>query len=153
MPKKTSLGMGSEPTSASCVVRKTRSLGALACAMFHDMLCNMVFVNCIYNMVVDTQFHKFHGRPFARVIRAKRVSNCYIPNSKFVCSTNLGFSGGSNRYMIRGTYIPRERSTGATGRNSGSSTNPSLVLTPSTRARTPGGRQQTRRRGWRGTYT
>ena len=99
MPKKTSLGMGSEPTSASCVVRKTRSLGALACAMFHDMLCNMVFVNCIYNMVVDTQFHKFHGRPFARVIRAKRVSNCYIPNSKFVCSTNLGFSGGSNRYI------------------------------------------------------
>ena len=36
--------------------------------MFHDM-CNMVFVNCIYDMVVDTQFHKFHdGRPFARVL-------------------------------------------------------------------------------------
>ena len=22
----------------------------------------------IYNMVADTQFHKFHGRPFARVL-------------------------------------------------------------------------------------
>ena len=28
----------------------------------------MVFVNYIYDMVVDTQFHKFHGRPFARVL-------------------------------------------------------------------------------------
>ena len=36
--------------------------------MLHDMLCNMVFVNCIYDMVVDIQFHKFHGRPFARVL-------------------------------------------------------------------------------------
>ena len=28
----------------------------------------MGFVNYIvYNMVVDTQFHKFYGRPFARV--------------------------------------------------------------------------------------
>ena len=50
-------------------------------------------------------------------------------------------------------FSKRERSTGATGRNSGSSTNPSLVLAPSTRAPTPGGRQQTRRRGWRGTST
>ena len=36
--------------------------------MLHDMMCNMVFVNCIYDVVVDTQFHKFHGRPFARVL-------------------------------------------------------------------------------------
>ena len=30
----------------------------------------MMFVNYIYdcNMVADTQFHKFHGRPFARVL-------------------------------------------------------------------------------------
>ena len=34
--------------------------------MFHDMLCNMVFVNCVYDMVVDTQFQKFQGRPFGR---------------------------------------------------------------------------------------
>ena len=40
-----------------------------------------------------------------------------------------------------------------TVRNSGSSTTPSLVLAPSTRARTPGGRRQTWRRGWRGTST
>ena len=41
-----------------------------------------------------------------KFIRAKRVSNCYIPNSKFVSSTNPGFSGGSNRNMLPGTYIP-----------------------------------------------
>ena len=49
---------------ASCVIRQTRSLGVL-------VLCsnwNMVFVNYIYDMVVDTQFHKFYGRPFARVL-------------------------------------------------------------------------------------
>ena len=28
----------------------------------------MVFVNYIYDMVVDAQFHKFYGRPFARVL-------------------------------------------------------------------------------------
>ena len=49
---------------ASCVIRKTRSLGALVLCS----ICNMVFVNYIYNVVVDTQFHKFHGRPFARVL-------------------------------------------------------------------------------------
>ena len=36
--------------------------------MFHDILCNMVFANCIYDMVVDTQFHKFYDIPFARVL-------------------------------------------------------------------------------------
>ena len=50
---------------ASCVVRKTRSLGALVLCS----ICNMVFANYIYDdMVADTQFHKFHGRPFARVL-------------------------------------------------------------------------------------
>ena len=47
---------------ASWVIR--HSLGVL-------VLCpirNMVFVKYIYDMVVDTQFHKFHGRPFARVV-------------------------------------------------------------------------------------
>ena len=49
---------------ASCVIRQTRSLGAL-------VLCSigtMVFVNYINDMVVDIQFNKFHGRPFARVM-------------------------------------------------------------------------------------
>ena len=42
---------------ASCVVRKTRSVGALVLCS----ICNItVFVNYIYDMVVDTQFHKFH---------------------------------------------------------------------------------------------
>ena len=48
----------------SCVIRKTRSLGALVLCS----ICNMVFVNYIYDMVADTQFHKIHGRPFARVL-------------------------------------------------------------------------------------
>ena len=46
------------------LVRKTRLLGALVLCSN----CNDVFVNYIYDMVVDTQFHKFHGRPFARVL-------------------------------------------------------------------------------------
>ena len=49
---------------ASRVARKTSSLGALVLCF----ICNMVFVNYIYDMVVDTQFHKFQGRPFARVL-------------------------------------------------------------------------------------
>ena len=48
----------------NCVTRKTRSLGALVVCS----ICNMVVVNYIYDMVVDTQFHRFHGRPFARVL-------------------------------------------------------------------------------------
>ena len=28
----------------------------------------MVFVNYSYDTIADTQFHKFHGRPFARVL-------------------------------------------------------------------------------------
>ena len=35
---------------ASCVVRKTRSLGALVLCS----ICNVVFVNYIYDMVADT---------------------------------------------------------------------------------------------------
>ena len=31
-------------------------------------MCNMVFVNYVYDMVVDSQFHKFYGGPFARVL-------------------------------------------------------------------------------------
>ena len=48
---------------ASCVIRQTRSLDALVLCS----ICNMVFVNYIYDMVV-TRFHKFHGGPFARVL-------------------------------------------------------------------------------------
>ena len=50
---------------ASSVMRQTRSLGALVLCS----ICNtMVFVNYIHDMVVDTQFHKFYGMPFARVL-------------------------------------------------------------------------------------
>ena len=48
---------------ASCVIRQPRSLGALVLCS----ICNMVFVNYIYDVVVGTQFNKFHGKPFARV--------------------------------------------------------------------------------------
>ena len=48
----------------SGVIRQIRSLGALVLCS----ICNMVFVNCIYDMVVDTYFNKFHGRPFTRVL-------------------------------------------------------------------------------------
>ena len=49
---------------ASCVIRQTCALGALVLCP----ICNTVFVKYIYDMVVDTQFHKFYGRPFARVL-------------------------------------------------------------------------------------
>ena len=49
---------------ASCVTSQTRSWGALVLCS----ICNIVFVNYTYDMVVDTQFNKSHGRPFARVL-------------------------------------------------------------------------------------
>ena len=49
---------------ASCVIRKTRSLGTLVLCSIIDM----VLVNYIADVVANTQFHKFHGRPFARVL-------------------------------------------------------------------------------------
>ena len=45
-------------------MRQTRSLGPLVLYF----MCNMVFVNYVYDMVVDSQFHKFYGGPFARVL-------------------------------------------------------------------------------------
>ena len=45
----------------------------------------MVFVNYIYDMVIDTQFHKFHGRPFARVL----YQVC-IPHEIYRSVTHLG---------------------------------------------------------------
>ena len=50
---------------ASYVIRQTRSLGVLVLCS----ICNILpFVNYIYDMVAGTQFHKFYGRPFARVL-------------------------------------------------------------------------------------
>ena len=51
---------------ACCVIRQTRSLGVLVLCS----ICNMVLVKYIYDVVVDTQFHNFYGRPFARVLYA-----------------------------------------------------------------------------------
>ena len=45
------------------MIRQTRSLGPL---VLHS-ICKMIFfVYKIFDMVVDTQFQKFYGRPFAR---------------------------------------------------------------------------------------
>ena len=50
----------------SCVIHETRSLGAVVLYSVCSMVLN--FVNLIYDMVVDTQFHKFYVRSFARVL-------------------------------------------------------------------------------------
>ena len=58
---------------ASCVIRQTHSLIGRACAMFRLQYlykygaCELPGTS-INDMLVDTQFHKFHGRPFARVL-------------------------------------------------------------------------------------
>ena len=49
------------------LTRPAASMG-LPCLIYLSTSNIMVFVNYIYDMVVDTQFHKFYGRPFARVI-------------------------------------------------------------------------------------
>ena len=36
-------------------------------------ICDTVLVNYIYDTVVDTKFHKSHGRPVARVLYAMHV--------------------------------------------------------------------------------
>ena len=64
---------------ASCVIRQTRSVGALVLYS----ICNIVFVN-FSDMVVDSQFHKFYGRPFACSIRV------FIPRDRFRSVTPLG---------------------------------------------------------------
>ena len=48
----------------SCVIHQIRSLGALVVCP----ICIIVFVNYNDGMVVDTQFHKYYGGPFARVL-------------------------------------------------------------------------------------
>ena len=71
---------------ASCVVRKTRSLALVLCS-----ICNMVFVNYIYDMIVDTQFHKFHGRPLKieRTLKTTRSHSRTITNP-FSTANHLG---------------------------------------------------------------
>ena len=59
---------------ASCVIRQTRSLGVLVLCSNWDMV-----LNYIYDMVVDTQFHKFYGRPFARVLYLFLMKSRWLP--------------------------------------------------------------------------
>ena len=60
----------------------------------------MVFVNYIYDMVVDTQFHKFYGRPFARVIYL------FIPHERYRSVTPLGVTR-VNRTVLQGRCCPQ----------------------------------------------
>ena len=60
----------------------------------------MVFVNCNDDMVVDTQFHKFYGRPFARVIYL------FIPHERYRSVTPLGVTR-VNRTVLQGRCCPQ----------------------------------------------
>ena len=81
---------------ASCVVRKTRSLGALVLCS----ICNMVFVKYMYDMVVDTQFHKFHGRPFARVLYVFLIEDAFEKQfHRLLCSVVLHSYGTMTDYI------------------------------------------------------
>ena len=51
---------------ANCVIYIKHAHWARLC--YVPFVIYMVFANYIYDMVVDTQFHEFHGRPFARVL-------------------------------------------------------------------------------------
>ena len=52
-------------------IGQTHSLGALM--LFS--ICNTVFANYIYDMVVDTQLHEFYGRLFAPVLFLFRMKD------------------------------------------------------------------------------
>ena len=56
---------------ASCVIRQTRSVSALV-----PFVMYMVFVTWIYEIVVETQFHKLYGRPFAPRFYVDPFGNC-----------------------------------------------------------------------------
>ena len=60
----------------------------------------MVFVNYIYDMVVDAQFHKFYGRPFARVL-----PGIFIPHERDRSVTPLGVAR-VNRTILQGRCCP-----------------------------------------------
>ena len=47
-------------------------------ALVLDSIFSMMLVNQIYDVVVDTQFHKFDGRSFARVLHLFLMSNTII---------------------------------------------------------------------------
>ena len=63
---------------ASCVERKTRSLGALVLCS----ICNIMCVNYIYDMIVDTQFHKVHGRPFCKEQKREMCSRSTVAQER-----------------------------------------------------------------------
>ena len=58
---------------------------------------------------------KYYSTDYLNIVRAKRVSNCYIQKNcacacvrvrVCVCSTNLGFSMMPGTYYVLDTYVP-----------------------------------------------
>ena len=54
----------------------------------------MVFVNYVYDVVVDTQFHKFYGRLSARVLHT------FIPHERYRSVTPLGVTRVSRLFLL-----------------------------------------------------
>ena len=63
-------------------------------------ITSMVFVYNIYDIVADTQFHKFHGRPSARVLHV-----C-ITHERYRSVTPLGTTR-VNRTILQGRCCPQ----------------------------------------------
>ena len=63
-------------------------------------ITSMVFVYNIYDIVADTQFHKFHGRPSARVLHV-----C-ITHERYRSVTPLGTTR-VNRTILQGQCCPQ----------------------------------------------
>ena len=81
---------------ASCVIRQTRSLGVL-CILFQ--LKYGVWSISTIDMVVDTQFHKFYGSPFACVLYL------FLIYERYRSVTPLGVPR-VNRTILRGRCCP-----------------------------------------------
>ena len=96
-----------------------RSKYLLLCSCSDVSLCIHIFSFLLFVCFFICYFGLFHFLFY--FIRAKRVSNCYIPKKKFtrvrVCSTNIGFSVGYacvrlmlvlvwGTYYVPDTYVP-----------------------------------------------
>ena len=79
---------------ATCVIHQTRSLGALVLCS----ICNMVFVNYIYDMVVDCSVPQV-------LWYAVRAYSIFIPHEIYRSVTPLDATR-VNRTILQGRYRP-----------------------------------------------
>ena len=77
------------------MIDQTRSLGAL---VLHSICKNIVLANQIYDIAVDTRFHKFYGRPFERVL--------YLFMTRYRSVTPLGATR-VNKTLVQGRCGPQ----------------------------------------------